>query len=113
VRAFCAVVVGDGLNENLAPRWLAHGDKFFGRRRVNADRGVESFLGRTGAHRHRKALRDFARVFAESGCNIEVVLIDTEAHKALDVFYLTSQGRKLTENEQFVLEDRLRVACLG
>jgi [protein-PII] uridylyltransferase len=58
-------------------------------------------------------LYDFARVFAESGCNIEVVLIDTEAHKALDVFYLTSQGRKLTENEQFVLEDRLRVACLG
>lgn len=58
-------------------------------------------------------LYDFARVFAESGCNIEVVLIDTEAHKALDVFYLTCQGRKLTENEQFVLEDRLRVACLG
>lgn len=58
-------------------------------------------------------LYDFARVFAESGCNIEVVLIDTEAHKALDVFYLTCQGRKLTENEQFVLEDRLRVVCLS
>ncbi|MFN0102198.1 MAG: hypothetical protein ACKV2U_08920 [Bryobacteraceae bacterium] len=58
-------------------------------------------------------LYDFARVFAESGCNIEVVLIDTEAHKALDVFYLTCEGRKLTENEQFVLEDRLRVACLA
>jgi [protein-PII] uridylyltransferase len=57
-------------------------------------------------------LYDFARVFAESNCNIEVVLIDTEAHKALDVFYLTCEGRKLTENEQFVLEDRLRVACL-
>ncbi|MBI2688101.1 MAG: hypothetical protein HYX27_17475 [Acidobacteria bacterium] len=58
-------------------------------------------------------LYDFARVFAESGCNIEVVLIDTEAHKALDVFYLTCEGRKLTENEQFVLEDRLRVACMA
>jgi len=58
-------------------------------------------------------LYDFARVFAESGCNIEVVLIDTEAHKALDVFYLTCEGRKLTENEQFVLEDRLRAACLS
>jgi [protein-PII] uridylyltransferase len=58
-------------------------------------------------------LYDFARVFAEAGCNIEVVLIDTEAHKAMDVFYLTTQGRKLTENEQFVLEDRLRAACLG
>ncbi|MBL8235218.1 MAG: hypothetical protein JNL98_42345, partial [Bryobacterales bacterium] len=58
-------------------------------------------------------LYDFAKVFAESGCNIEVVLIDTEAHKALDVFYLTCDGRKLTENEQFVLEDRLRVVCLS
>ena len=58
-------------------------------------------------------LYDFARVFAEASCNIEVVLIDTEAHKAMDVFYLTTQGRKLTENEQFVLEDRLRAACLG
>lgn len=58
-------------------------------------------------------LYDFARVFAESNCNIEVVLINTEARKALDVFYLTCEGRKLTENEQFVLEDRLRVACLG
>jgi [protein-PII] uridylyltransferase len=58
-------------------------------------------------------LYDFARVFAESNCNIEVVLIDTEAHKALDVFYLTCEGRKLTGNEQFVLEDRLRAACLA
>lgn len=58
-------------------------------------------------------LYDFAKIFAEANCNIEVVLIDTEAHKALDVFYLTCNGRKLTENEQFVLEDRLRAACLG
>jgi [protein-PII] uridylyltransferase len=58
-------------------------------------------------------LYDFARVFAESGCNIELVLIDTEAHKALDVFYLTKDGRKLSENEQFVLEDRLRAVCIG
>lgn len=58
-------------------------------------------------------LYDFASVFAESGCNIEVVLIDTEAQRALDVFYLTKDGRKLTENEQFVLEDRLRGACLS
>jgi len=56
-------------------------------------------------------LYDLANVFAESNCSIEVVLIDTEARKALDVFYLTKEGRKLTENEQFVLEDRLRAAC--
>ena len=29
----------------------------------------------------------------------EVVLIDTEAHRAIDVFYVTKGGRKLTESE--------------
>jgi [protein-PII] uridylyltransferase len=33
------------------------------------------------------------------GCNIEVVLIDTEAHRAIDVFYITKGGRKLTNAE--------------
>jgi [protein-PII] uridylyltransferase len=33
------------------------------------------------------------------GCNIEVVLIDTEAHRAIDVFYVTKGGRKLTKAE--------------
>ena len=31
-----------------------------------------------------------------SGGNIEVVLIDTQAHKAIDVFYVTAAGKKLT-----------------
>ena len=34
-----------------------------------------------------------------AGCNIEVVLIDTEAHRAIDVFYITKDGRKLTDGE--------------
>jgi [protein-PII] uridylyltransferase len=41
------------------------------------------------------------------GCNIEVVLINTEAHKALDVFYLTSNGSKLTPAKQRDLRERL------
>jgi [protein-PII] uridylyltransferase len=58
-------------------------------------------------------LYDFARIFAERGCNIEVVLINTEAHKALDVFYLTKNGQKLSDSEQFALEQLLRSACLS
>lgn len=42
-------------------------------------------------------LYDMASAFSEAGCSIEVVLIDTEAHKAIDVFYISSDGRKLPQ----------------
>lgn len=56
-------------------------------------------------------LYDLASAFSEAGCNIDVVLIDTEAHKALDVFYVTANGRKLDEDEQAKLRERLLSVC--
>lgn len=51
-------------------------------------------------------------VISATGCNIEVVLIDTEAHRAFDVFYITKGGRKLNESESAAIAARL-VAALS
>jgi hypothetical protein len=50
---------------------------------------------------------------SEAGCNIEVVLIDTEAHKALDVFHVRAGGKKLPAGLQAVLSENLLKACRG
>ncbi len=54
-------------------------------------------------------LYDLARTMSEQGCNIEVVLIDTEAHKALDVFYVS----RISGDVQERLKTALIAACLG
>jgi UTP:GlnB (protein PII) uridylyltransferase len=42
-----------------------------------------------------------------------VVLIDTQANRAIDVFYVTVGGRKLTAEEQSAMAEELRKACAG
>jgi hypothetical protein len=40
-----------------------------------------------------------------------VVLIDTQAHKAIDVFYVTQDGKKLDDAQREALQDALQQAC--
>ncbi len=55
-------------------------------------------------------LYDLASAISSLGANIEVVLVDTEAHKAIDVFYVTKGGRKLEAAEREKLGEALRAA---
>jgi [protein-PII] uridylyltransferase len=54
-------------------------------------------------------LHDLARTMSELGCNIEVVLINTEAHKAFDVFYVSKIGGEVEGQ----LKKALIAACAG
>jgi [protein-PII] uridylyltransferase len=54
-------------------------------------------------------LFDVSRTLAHNGCNIEVALIDTEGQRAIDVFYLTIDGAKLsTDQKNRVRESLMR-----
>jgi len=56
-------------------------------------------------------LYDLSSAISSTGANIEVVLIDTQAHKALDVFYVTAEGKKLDAERQEKLGEALRTAA--
>jgi [protein-PII] uridylyltransferase len=51
-----------------------------------------------------------ASVISGHGCNIEVALITTEGHRAIDVFYITRQGQKLSKELEKELEEDLNRA---
>jgi [protein-PII] uridylyltransferase len=55
-------------------------------------------------------LYELASAISDSGANIEVVLIDTQAHKAIDVFYITASGGKLGAEHQEALAGAIRKA---
>lgn len=58
-------------------------------------------------------LYDLAAAIGRNGCNIEVVMIDTEAHKATDVFYVTRNGCKLEATVEEALHSDLLKAAIA
>ncbi len=49
-----------------------------------------------------------SRVISQNGCDVDLVLIATEGHRAIDVFHLTKAGRKLSDGEQAELSAHLQ-----
>jgi [protein-PII] uridylyltransferase len=56
-------------------------------------------------------LYSLANVFSTSACNIDIVLVDTKGRRAIDVFYVAQEGRKLSMEAQSILRERLLAAC--
>lgn len=58
-------------------------------------------------------LHDLAAAISAEGCDIRLVLVDTRAHKAIDVFYVTRSGAPLEAARQASLRAALERACSG
>ena len=57
-------------------------------------------------------LRAISATLSERGFNVEVALVDTEGEMAIDVFYLTSRGGRLTKDDETELRAAL-IAAIG
>ncbi len=56
-------------------------------------------------------LYDLSAAISAAGCNIDVVLIDTQGHKAIDVFYVATNGTPLSSNLRDSLSHTLIELC--
>ncbi|HEX4227922.1 MAG TPA: nucleotidyltransferase domain-containing protein [Bryobacteraceae bacterium] len=103
-----SIEVNELLKRRRASPRLSRGARILPAVRFNNDASdVSTLIDFTGEDRP-GLLHDLASALAAAGCNIEVVMIDTEAHKAIDVFYVTYEGRKLDD----ALQERLQIELM-
>jgi [protein-PII] uridylyltransferase len=105
--------VGQLLKGRPKPLLPSRGARFEPRVRLDNSASETATLIEIVAEDRAGLLYDLTRAISDAGCNIEVVLIDTEAHRALDVFYVTTHGGKLNEVLSEKLRNDLKSACFA
>jgi [protein-PII] uridylyltransferase len=106
-----SIEVSDLLKRRRLVRHASSGAKIVPTVRFNHEASDSSTLIEFVGEDRPGLLHDLASAISASGCNIEVVMIDTEAHKAIDVFYVTQDGGKLNLITQNRLADDLTRAA--
>jgi [protein-PII] uridylyltransferase len=101
------------LKHRPKPSAPSKGSRIQGRVSFDSEASEAATLVEVVAQDRPGLLYDLATAFSDHGCSIEVVLVDTEAHKAIDVFYVTSGGRKLDKTAQHKVHDALLKVCAG
>jgi [protein-PII] uridylyltransferase len=79
--------------------------------RLDNDASPASTLVEVVAEDRPGLLYELAMAISGYGCNIEVALLDTQAHQALDIFYVTRQGAKLDPAAAAALREALLAVC--
>lgn len=107
-----SIEVRDLLKRRRPAKPLSSGAKIFPRVRFNNEASDRSTLIDFVGEDRPGLLYDLASVLSSYGCDIDVVMIDTEAHKAIDVFYVTQEGGKLSERTQTELSQEMLKAAM-
>jgi [protein-PII] uridylyltransferase len=108
-----SIEVRDLLKRRRPMRPVSSGAKISPRVRFNNEASDGSTLMDFVGEDRPGLLYDLASVLSGHGCDIEVVMIDTEGHKALDVFYMTHDGGKLSETIQDELKSEILKVAMG
>jgi [protein-PII] uridylyltransferase len=83
---------------------VVHADNDSSRRYTIVEIIAENVLG---------LLYRISRTISESGCDVDLVLINTEGQRAVDVFHLTRQGAKLSPEQAAEVTERLQRVLEG
>ena len=107
-----SIEVRDLLKRRRPSKPLSSGAKILPRVRFNNEASDSATLLDFVGEDRPGLLYDLASVLSRGSCDIEVVMIDTEAHKAIDVFYITCEGGKLSETMQEELRNEILQAAM-